>query len=101
MTLDVDTVRDLLFGETDVRQPALFLAQQSLTMDAVEREQRRVILEALTARANQELAASTALLGAETMRMVVATQKVAKWTMILALATFALALCTILIAIVD
>jgi hypothetical protein len=94
MALDDNQVRDLLFGETDVRELTLFLAQQSLTMDAVERDQRLIILQALNAHRTGELAVQTAKLARETSR-------IAKWTRIVALATLLLAIATVVLAILQ
>lgn len=73
MPLDEIQVHDLLFGDTDPREVALFLAQKSLTMDAVERDQRMVVLHALDVHATRELAQRTFQLVSETRRM-------ASWT---------------------
>jgi hypothetical protein len=84
MPLDDETVTDLLFGDTDPRNLALFLAQQSLTMDPSERDQRITILNALNAHRTAELAVQTATVATHTSR-------VAFWTMVLAAGTVVLA----------
>lgn len=58
-SLDENQVRDLLFGREDPREVALDLANRSLTMDSVERDQRQTILAALGVHATQEMAAAT------------------------------------------
>lgn len=92
--LDEIQVRDLLFGNTDVRELTLFLAQQSLTMDAVERDQRLVILKALNAHRTGELAVQTAELARQ-------TRHVAQWTRLVAMATLIVAVATIIVAFVQ
>jgi hypothetical protein len=84
-TLDDENVRDLLFGDTDPREVALFLAQQSLSMDAVERDQRLTILTALNIYTTGQMASASA--------------RMAKWTMVLAMATILLAIATPIVAV--
>lgn len=94
MSLDEQQVADLLFGDTDVRQLSLFLAQQGLTMDATERDQRQTILQALNAHRTGEMAVQTAKLAAHTATL-------ARWTAVVALSTLVLAVATTVVAIVK
>lgn len=75
--LDENQVQEMLFGDTDPREVALFLAQQSLTMDPVQRHQRETILNALSIRSNQAMAVATANMAAWTRRAV--------WTAVVAI----------------
>ena len=92
--LDEQQARDLLFGDTDPRELALFLAQQGLTMEAQERDQRMTILNALNIQSNRALAIQTGELARH-------TRSVATWTRAMAIATFVLALVSIGIAVFD
>lgn len=86
-SLDDENVRDLLFGDTDPRDLALFLAQKSLTMDPVERDQRQTILSALSTHA--------------TVQMAEATARLAAWTRAMALFTALLAVATVAVLAVE
>lgn len=79
--LDDQNVVDLLFGETDPRQLALFLAHGP-EMDPVERDQRLTILNALNAHQTAQLARATA--------------RLATWTTWIAIATFLVAVAALI-----
>lgn len=79
--LDENQAHDLLFGDTDPREVALFLAQQGLTMDAQERDQRLTVLRVLNIQATREMAVQTGRLAEE-------TKEVARWTRAMAIVAF-------------
>lgn len=84
-------VEEMLFGDTDPRDVALFLAQQSLTMDPVERDQRTTILTALSIQSNRAVAAATQAMAEATDRMACWTRRAVLVAIISAFATSAIA----------
>jgi hypothetical protein len=92
--LDVNEVRELLFGDTDPREVALPVVEFAMTGDEQERDQRLRIIDALDAQATRRLAA-------ETVELARQTRSVARWTKAMAIATFLLAMATVVVAIVD
>jgi hypothetical protein len=68
-SLDEQTVADLLAGDPDPRNVALFLAQKSHSMDAVERDQRETILRALEVNWTRTMAKATVDLARQTRNL--------------------------------